>query len=147
LSYKNRFISPIFCQKSYHLVYCRYKPSLYSMFHMYIKSNPIFVIRLLKHQAYDTVSNTFLISTIYFDSHFQFKIQYNTFKANFKGLAVLLRFRDSLDIKKAKIKKNSRLDTSFGSSNRFGLNVFGLTVLYCTCFQHKIVIKYINWLL
>ena len=53
-------------------------------------------------------------------------------KPNLKGSAVLLRFRDSFGLKKAKIKKNSELDISFASSNRFGLNVFGFTVLYCT---------------
>ena len=55
-------------------------------------------------------------------------IQYNTVKPNLKGLAVLPRFRDSFGLKKAKIKKNSGLDISFRSCNRFGLNVFGLTV-------------------
>ena len=58
-------------------------------------------------------------------------IQNNTVKPNLKGLAVLPRFRDSLGLKKAKIKKNSGLDISFGSSSRCGLNVFGSTVLYC----------------
>ena len=37
----------------------------------------------------------------------------------------------SVLFKKATIKKNSGLDISFGSFNKFGLNVFGLTVLYC----------------
>ena len=53
----------------------------------------------------------------------QIVIQYNTVKPNLKGLAVLLRFRDSFGFKKAKKeKKNSGLDISFGSSNKFGLN-------------------------
>ena len=53
-------------------------------------------------------------------------------KPNLKGAAVLLRFRDSFSFKnKNKEKKNSGLEISFGSSNRFGLNVFSLTVLYC----------------
>ena len=49
-------------------------------------------------------------------------------KPNLKGPADLLRFRDSFGFKKSKDKekKNSGLDISFGSSNRFGL-----TVLYC----------------
>ena len=51
-------------------------------------------------------------------------------KPNLKWSPFLLQFRDSFGLKKAKIKKNSGLDRSFGSSNRFGLNVFGLTVLY-----------------
>jgi len=48
-----------------------------------------------------------------------------------QGIGRLIRFRDSFGLKKAKIKKNFGLDVSFGSSNRFGVNVFGLTVLYC----------------
>ena len=59
-------------------------------------------------------------------------LQYNTVKLNLNGLAVLLRFREFRFKKsKDKEKKNSRLDISFGSFNRFGLNVFGLNVLYC----------------
>ena len=44
-------------------------------------------------------------------------------KPNLKGPADLLRFRDSFGFKKARIKKNSGLDISFDSSNKFGLNV------------------------
>ena len=42
-------------------------------------------------------------------------IQYNTVKANLKGSAVLLRFKDSFVFKKSKDKekKNSELDISF----------------------------------
>jgi len=58
-------------------------------------------------------------------------LQYNTVKPNLKGLVVLLQFRDIFGLKIAKIKKNSGHDISFGSSNRFGLNIFGLIVLYC----------------
>ena len=60
-------------------------------------------------------------------------IQYNTVKPYIKESAVLLLFRDNFGLKKAKIKKNSGLDISFGfgSFNRFGFNIFGLTVLYC----------------
>ena len=36
---------------------------------------------------------------------FEIIIQYNTVKPNLKGLAVLLQFRDSFGLKKAKIKK------------------------------------------
>ena len=59
-------------------------------------------------------------------------IQYNMVKPNLKGSAVLLRFRDGFGFKKSKNKEkiNSTLDISFGSSNRFGLNVFGYTVIY-----------------
>ena len=64
-------------------------------------------------------------------------VHYNAVKPNLKGSAVLLRFRHSFGLKKAKIKKNSGLDISFSSSNRFGLNVFGLTVLYCNNFESK----------
>ena len=42
---------------------------------------------------------------------------------NLKGSAVLLRFRDSFGFK------------SKDKENRFSLNVFGLTVLYCTTKQ------------
>ena len=61
-------------------------------------------------------------------------VQYNTVKPNLKGSPVLLQFRDSFGFKKSKDKekKNSGLELSFGLSTRFGLNVFGLTVLYCT---------------
>ena len=53
-------------------------------------------------------------------------------KPNLKGSAVLLRFREfQFKNSKDKEKKISGHDISFGSSNRFGLNVFGLTVLYC----------------
>ena len=58
-------------------------------------------------------------------------IQYNTVKLNLKGPSDLLRFRDSFDLKKSKDKekKNFGLNISFGSSNRFGLNVCDLTLL------------------
>ena len=65
-------------------------------------------------------------------------IQYNTVKPNLKGSPVLLRFRDS---SKDKEKKKSGLEISFGSSNRFGLNVFDLTVLYCIIDLRQFVIK------
>ena len=58
-------------------------------------------------------------------------IQYNTVKPNFKGPAVLLRFTDNFGFKKAKIKKRKIPDLTYLSANRFGFNVFGLTVLYC----------------
>jgi len=62
----------------------------------------------------------------------QFLVQYNTVKPNLKGPADLLRFKDGFGFKKANMnKKNSGLDISFGSSSRFRLNVFGLTVFYC----------------
>ena len=60
---------------------------------------------------------------------YTYDIQYNMVKSNLKGSAVLLWFRDSFSLKIAKVKKNSRLDISFGSYNRFGLNIFGLTAL------------------
>merc|ERR1719239_1894964 len=49
-----------------------------------------------------------------------------------KGRSFQLQFRESFRFKISKKEnKKSGLDIPFGSSNRFGLNVFGLTVLYC----------------
>ena len=64
-------------------------------------------------------------------------------KPKLKGPDVLLRFRDSLGFKKAKNKEkiNSGLEISFGPSNRFGLNDFGLTMLYCS----KLTYTYLYW--
>ena len=56
------------------------------------------------------------------------------------GSAILIQFSDSFGLKKSKDKdkKYSELDLSFGLSTRFGLNVFGLTVLYyITMFKAK----------
>ena len=52
-------------------------------------------------------------------------VQYNMVKPNIKGSAVIFRFRDGFGLKKGKIKKkkHSGLYISFGSSNRFGLNL------------------------
>ena len=40
-------------------------------------------------------------------------IHYNTVKPNLKGLAILLRFKDSFDLKKAKIKKRTIRDAIY----------------------------------
>ena len=64
-------------------------------------------------------------------------------KPNFKGPFFLLWFKDGFGFKKSKDKenKNSGLDISFRSSNRFGLNVFGLTVLYCINFNLQAMLQ------